>query len=132
MAIVETAVTVGESVSDLLNEMKALAVSAQDYALTDPARAAINDSYLSLRKQIDTAVANASFNGANLLSAGGTDRVRALANTKATSTIDVEHFDLSTGGPALAGLPTDLLAGLGAGGIDAINAGISAVNGAVS
>ena len=132
MAIVETAITAGEGISDVLNEMKALAVSAQDYALTDPARAAINDSYLALRKQIDTAVSNAGFNGANLLSAGGTDRVRALANTKATATIDVDHVDLSTGGAALAGIPADLLGGLGAGGIDALNTGISAVNAAVS
>lgn len=132
MGIVETAITVGETISDLVNEMKTLAVSAQDYALTDPARAAINENYLALRKQIDTAVANAGFNGANLLSAGGADRVRALANSSATSTIDVDHIDLSTSGAALGGLPADLLGGLGPGGIDAINTGIQAVNAAVS
>jgi flagellin len=132
MGVVEIAITAGESISDLLNEMKALAVAAQDYALTDPARAALNDNYLSLRRQIDRTVSNATFGGANLLAAGGTDRVRALANTSATSTIDVDHVDLSTGGAALAGLPTDLLGGMTATAVADITTATSNVNAAVS
>jgi flagellin len=132
MAIVDTAVSAGETVSDLLNEMKALAVAAQGYGLTDSARKSLNDDYLALRKQIDTAVKTASFDGANLINGGGTFNVRALADTNARNTIDVDHVDLSTGGAALAGLPSDLLGGLPANGVQAISTAIETVNGAIS
>lgn len=133
MGVVDVALSAGETVSDLLGQMKALAVSAQDYDVSSPARAAINEEYQSLRKQIDTAVSNATFGGLNLLAGGGsTDRVRALANTTATSTIDVAHEDMSTGGAMLTGLPADLLASLGPTGIADINAATDRVNAAVS
>jgi flagellin len=131
-SVVDVAMSAAENVSDLLNQMKALAVSASDYPLGDPARTAINENYLALRKSIDTVVSNAGFGGVNLLSAGGTDKVRALANTKATSTIDVEHVDLSTTGALLSGLPPDLLGGLGANGVDAIADATRDVNLAIS
>lgn len=133
MGVVDVALSAGETVSDLLGQMKALAVSAQDYDVASSARAAINEEYQSLRKQIDTAVSNATFGGLNLLAGGGsTDKVRALANTSATSTIDVAHEDLSTGGAILTGMPADLLAGLGPTGIADINAATDRVNAAVS
>jgi flagellin len=133
MGVVDVALSAGETVSDLLGQMKALAVSAQDYDVPSPARAAINEEYQSLRKQIDTAVSNATFGGLNLLAGGGsTDRVRALANTTATSTIDVAHEDMSTGGAMLTGLPADLLASLGPTGIADINTATDRVNAAVS
>lgn len=133
MGVVDVALSAGETASDLLGQMKALAVSAQDYDVSSPARAAINEEYQSLRKQIDTAVSNATFGVLNLLAGGGsTDRVRALANTTATSTIDVAHEDMSTGGAMLTGLPADLLASLGPTGIADINTATDRVNAAVS
>ncbi|MEW5687339.1 MAG: flagellin [Pseudomonadota bacterium] len=133
MGVVDVALSASETVSDLLNQMKALAVSAQDYDVSSSARAAINEEYQSLRKQIDTAVSNATFGGLNLLAGGGSaDKVRALANTSATSTIDVNHEDMSTGGAMLSGMPADLLAGLGPTGIADINAATDRVNAAVS
>jgi flagellin len=131
-SIVSVAMAGAEQVSDLLNDMKALAVSAQDYAVTDPARIAINDNYQALKRQIDITVRNADFNGTNLLAAGGAGQVRALANTSATSTLDVGHEDLSSGGGILGGMPADLLGGLGPGGIDAITTAISGANAALS
>src|SRR5690349_12248683 len=47
-SVVSVAMSAAEQISDVLNDMKALAVSAQDYALTDPARLAINDNYQAL------------------------------------------------------------------------------------
>lgn len=120
----------GEQISEILSEMKALAVAAQDYDVTNPARIAINDNYQALRRQIDLTVRNAEFNGANLLT--GTDRVRALANTNATSTIDVEHEDLSTSGAILGGLPGDLLGGLGPTGVADITTAINGTSAALS
>jgi flagellin len=131
MSVVDVAMGAAETVSDLLNQMKALAVSAQDYAIGDPSRAALNDNYIALKKQIDTAVSNAGFGGLNLLSAGGTDKVAALANTSATSTIDVDHIDLSTTGSLMSGLPADLLGGLTASGVGDIATVTGAVNNAI-
>lgn len=129
--ILDVAMAAGESISELLIEMKAKALAASDYDLADPARQALNDDYLALRQQIDRVVRNADVNGINLLSAGGTDRIRALADTKGQSTIDVDHVDLSTTGSILSGLPADLMGGLGANGLDDINAAMRGVNSAI-
>lgn len=133
MGVVDVSISAAESISDLLNDMKELAVSAADYPTSDPARTAINENYLALRKQIDTIVANASFGGLNLLAGGGsTDKVRALANTNATSTIDVDHLDLSTTGALLSGLPADLMGGYTSTSVSDIAAATSNVNNAIS
>ena len=132
MSVVDTALSAGETVSDLLSQIKALAVSAQDYPLGSSSRNQINENYLALRRQINTAVSTASFDGVNLLGAGSTDRIRALANTKATSTIDVDPIDLSTTGSLLSGLPADLLGGITSTTISDIGTAISGVNTALS
>ncbi|MBX3484176.1 flagellin [Phenylobacterium sp.] len=128
-SVVSVAMSAAEQIADLLNDMKALAVSAQDYAVTDPARIAINDNYQSLKRQIDLAVRNADFNGTNLLAGG---QVRALANTSATQTVDVGGEDLSVGGAILGGMPADLLGGLGPTGVADLTAAISGANAALS
>lgn len=129
--IVDVSMAAAESISDLLIEMKAKALAATDYPIGDPARDALNEDYLALRRQIDRVVRNAEVNGINLLSAGGTDNIRALADTKAQSTIDVDHVDLSTTGSILSGLPADLLGGFGANGMDNLNAAMRGVNAAI-
>jgi flagellin len=131
-SIASVAITAGESISDLLMQMKALAVSALDYPPGDPSRQAINENYVALRRQIDLTANNATFNGANLISSGSSGQVRALANTKATQTIDIDHVDLSTTGSALSGLPADLTGVLGSTEIDSLTNGIGAVNSAVA
>ena len=129
---VGVAITAAETVSDLLNELKARAVAAADYPIGDPARTQLNEDYLALKKQIDTAVNTADFGGLNLVSAGGTGQVRALGNTSATMTVDVDHIDLSTTGALLSGMPADLLSGLGPTGLSDIATAISGVNNAIA
>ena len=129
---VGVAMTGAEEISELLIELKARAVAASDYAPGDPARAQLNEDYLALKKQINTVAANADFNGINLLSGGGSSsKVSALANTSATSTIDVDHIDMSTSGALLSSLPADLLGGLGPTGLDDINTAMRGVNSAI-
>lgn len=54
---------------------------------------------------------NASFNGLNLIGPAATARgVKALADTRGGSSIDVDAIDLSNGGAILGGLPADLMA----------------------
>ena len=129
---VGVAITAAETVSELLNELKSRAVAAADYPIGDPARTQLNEDYIALKKQIDTAVNTADFGGLNLVSAGGTGQVRALANTSATMTIDVNHIDLSTTGALLSALPADLLGGLGPTGLSDITTAISGVNNAIA
>jgi flagellin len=132
-SIAGVAISAGETISDLISQMKTLAVQALDYPPGDPSRQALNDNYVALRKQIDTTAGTADFGGVNLIAGGGaTAQVRALANADATDTIDIAHIDLSTGGAALAGIPADLTGALSSTDIDNLNKGVGAVNAAVS
>ena len=131
-SIAGVAMAAGESISDILAEMKSLALSAQDYDPADPARTAINENYLALRRRIDVAAANAEFDGVNLISAGGTGQVRALANTSATDTINVDHVDLSTTGSLLSGIRADLLGVITPADSDNLATAMKSVNSAVA
>src|SRR3954452_8909060 len=61
---VDVALSAGESVSDLLLQMKQKALAASDTTLDTNSRIALNDDFTSLRDQITKVVANADFNGA--------------------------------------------------------------------
>jgi flagellin len=97
---VDVALSAGNSVSDLLTQMKALALSAADSTLDTTSRSALNDEFTSLRDQITKVTGNAVFNGANLIKSGGAT-IQALANSDASSVITVAAQDLSLGGSVL-------------------------------
>ncbi len=97
---VDVALSAGETVSDLLVTMKEKALAAADVTLNTASRASLNDEFKSLRDQINKAVNNAVFNGANMIKASGT-QIQALANADATSVISVVAQDLSLGGTVL-------------------------------
>ena len=94
---IDVAIAGGETVSDLLIQMKEKALAASESTLDTTSRNALNDDFVSLRDQISKAVSNAEFNGSNLIKSGGT-AVGALANASGTSTITVAAQDLSLGG----------------------------------
>lgn len=98
---VDVAVSAGETVSELLLQMKEKALAAADSSLDANSRTALNDDFSSLRDQITKAVSNAEFNGANMVKSGGTT-VEALANADASSVITVSAQDLSLGGIGLS------------------------------
>lgn len=129
---VDVALAAGDTVTDLLDQMKQKMLAASDPSLTTASRKLLNDDYVSLRKQIDRAVENASFNGVNLISAGATGNIRALANAKADSTIDIDHVDLSTTGAALGGMRTDLLTAPSTSDIRAMDTAMQNVTAALS
>jgi flagellin len=131
-SIVDIAIAGGESISDLLNQMKEKALAAADPSLDSTSRAALSSDYVALRKQIDIAANNASFNGISLISAGTSGQVKALANTSASSTIDVNHIDLSTTGSLLSGLPADLTTSITSANLTSLTNAITGVNGAVA
>ena len=88
VAAVDVALAAGETVSDLLLQMKEKALAATDASLTTTARAALNEDFVALRDQIASVTANAEFNGVNLLKTGATG-FQALANAQGTSTLTV-------------------------------------------
>ena len=94
----DVAVAAGESVSDLLLQLKEKALSATDSSLTTSARKALNEDFKSIRDQIATVVSNASFNGVNLINnSTGTNGFKALSNATG-STIKVAPENMSLGG----------------------------------
>ena len=94
---VDVSLAAGESVSDLLIQMKEKALAATDTSLTTAARNALNEDFTSIRDQIATVVGNASFNGVNLLDGSATAGFKALANV-AGSTITINDEDMSLSG----------------------------------
>ena len=103
---VDVAISAGQSVSDLLVEMKQKAIAAADTSLDATSRSALNEDFKSLRDQIQTVVDNASFNGVNLLDGknSGTTitNIQALADAKQASHITVNVENLSYGGGVLS------------------------------
>jgi flagellin len=97
---VDVALSAGESISDLLVSMKEKALAAADVTLTTESRDALDQEFRSLRDQITKVVANAEFNGGNMIKASGTT-IKALANADATSVITVTAQDLSLAGTNL-------------------------------
>jgi flagellin len=131
-SVVDVALSAGESISDILLQMKEKMVAASEPGITADSLAALNSDYVALRKLIDTTANNASFNGINLISSGTAGNVRALANSSATSTIDVDHVDLSASTGVLSGLPADLMATITPAMLAGMNSSISSVSSALS
>ncbi|MBX9460311.1 MAG: flagellin [Brevundimonas sp.] len=94
---VDVSLAAGESVSDLLIQLKEKALAATDTSLSTSARSALNEDFTSIRDQIATVVENASFNGVNLLDGTMTGGFQALANV-AGSTITIAGEDMSLSG----------------------------------
>ena len=88
MSAVDVAMSAGQSISDLLIEMKQKALSASDTSLDTASRQALNQDFVALRDQITTIVKNAIFNGFNLVD-GSTAQITALASADGTRRITV-------------------------------------------
>jgi flagellin len=94
---VDVALSAGQTVSDLLTQIKTKVLSAADTSLDSTSRAALNNDFKSLLSQITSVVSNATFNGVNLIKSGAAN-YNALANADATSTITVQAQSLALGG----------------------------------
>lgn len=94
---VDVALAAGETVADLLSQMKEKALAASDTQLNTASRAAMASDFASLRDQITKAVSNANFNGANLIKSGAT-AIQALADETGTSKLTVASQIMALGG----------------------------------
>jgi len=86
ISTIDVAVSAGQSISDLLNELKSKALAAADGSLDTASRNALNADFIGLRDQITTIVQNASFNGTNMVD-GTTATFQALASNDGTKKI---------------------------------------------
>ena len=97
VSTVDVALSAGTSISDLLNQMKAKALAATDTSLDTNSVTALANDYKALRDQIGKIVANADFNGANMIKTGGSS-IYALANAAGTNKLTVAAVNLGLGG----------------------------------
>ncbi len=95
-ATVNTAVTAGQSIADLLTEMKAKVVQANQAGLDTASRTSLHNDFVALRDQISTIVATAEFNGTNLVN--GSASATSVLSTVEGSTIAVaaQKMDATT------------------------------------
>ena len=94
---VDVALSAGQSISDLLIEMKQKALSAADASLDTASRQALNEDFKALRDQISSVVSNAVFNGYNLVD-GSTTKITALASADGSRRITVNAEKMSLSG----------------------------------
>jgi len=97
VSTVDVAISAGETVSDLLLQMKEKALAASDTSLDSTARTQLADDFKALRDQLGKAVSNADFNGVNMVKASG-NTIAALANSDGSSKITVSAQSLALGG----------------------------------
>ena len=97
-SVVDVAMSAGQSISDLLIEMKQKAAAASDASLDTASRQALNEDFQSYRDQITSIIQNAEFNGFNLIDGSATSGISALASADGTHKITVASEDMSLSG----------------------------------
>src|SRR3569623_1031741 len=94
---IDVALSAGQSISDLLIQLKQKALSAADSSLDTASRQALNANFTALRDQITTIVKNAVFNNFTLVD-GSTTQVQALASADGTRRITAQAQNLKLSG----------------------------------
>jgi flagellin len=94
---IDVALSAGQSISDLLIQMKQKALASADSSLDTTSRQALNASFTALRDQISTIVKNAVFNGFNLVD-GTTNSITALASADGSRRITTAAQNLKLSG----------------------------------
>ena len=116
VSIGDVAIAAGESISDLLIEMREKATAAMDPSIDTFSRQAFDGDFKALLDQVNVILSNAEFDGANLLNGSLTNGIAFLADADATRSVTLDGQDLSVGGSiitiaATASLGTATLAG---------------------
>ena len=94
---IDVALSAGQSISDLLIQLKQKALSAADSSLDTSSRNALNANFTALRDQITTIVKNAVFNGFNLVD-GSTTQITALASADGSRRITTAAQNMKLSG----------------------------------
>ena len=94
---IDVALSAGQSISDLLIQLKQKALSAADPSLDTASRQALNANFVALRDQITTIVKNAVFNNFNMVD-GSTNMVQALASADGTRRVTAQAQNMKLSG----------------------------------
>ena len=97
-SIADVALSAGESISDLLNQLKEKVTAAKDTSLKTQSRQLLNADFQALMKAIKSAVDNAAFDGGNILNGSLTNGIKFLANADASAFVTLSSKNLSLGG----------------------------------
>ena len=112
---VNVAIEGGREISDLLLEMKAKVVQANQAGLDSVSRSAIHNDFAALRDQIASIVETAQFNGTNLIQSGSStltvlstvdgSTITISAQALDTTTLAIQTLDLTSSAAAATALP---------------------------
>jgi len=100
-SISDVALNAGQTVLNLLSELKSKSLSAQDAQLSPGDRGALNTDFAGLLKQITNTLSSASFDGANLLDGSQAANMRFLATADGSQTVTLPAANLSLGGAVI-------------------------------
>jgi flagellin len=131
ISTVDVAVSAGQTISDLLNQMKAKALAASDTSATSSDIADYSNDFVALAAQISKIVSTSDFNGSNMLKSGGSS-VMALASASGVVkvTVAAQNFTFGASGGALAALTVTIAAGFNT--ISAAGAALTAITTAIN
>ena len=130
---VDVALSAGQSISDLLIEMKSKALAASDASLDTASRTALNEDFTALRDQIASVVSNATFNGFNLIDGSNSSGISVLASSDGSKKITVAGENMSLGGSIVSIGTSDNIATQSAASsmVDTVESSLKAVNSAL-
>ncbi|HVT25042.1 MAG TPA: flagellin [Rhizomicrobium sp.] len=109
ISAVDVALSAGQSISDLLIQMKQKALAASDQSLDTANREALNEDFTALRDQITSIISNAVFNGFNLID-GSTAQITALASSDGSRKITVQSENMNLSGSIITITSTSSIA----------------------
>jgi len=109
-SISDVAMAAGESISDLLNQLKEKVVAAKDESLKTQSRELLNADFKALLRAIKSTYENATFDGGNVLDGSLTNGLKFLANADGNAFITLSTKNLSLSGSIITlGNASDLL-----------------------
>lgn len=95
ISISDVALAAGESISDLLVQMREKATAALDPSVDTFTRNAYDADFKALRDQLQVILSNAEFDGANILDGSISGGIEFLADADAARTLTLKTQDLS-------------------------------------
>lgn len=128
-SVSDVALSAGQQVMTLLDQLKQSALSAQDPQLDSTSRSSLNTDFAGLLQRITSTLQSASFDGANLLDGSG-GNLSFLASADASQSVTLSAQNLSLGGSiitigATASISTAAAASLMSSQIDATIANVT-------
>jgi flagellin len=95
-SVVNTAIQAGQSIADLLTELKAKVVQSNQAGLDTASRSALQNDFDALRQQIATIVTSASFNSTNLINSSATTFTVLSTQDGSVITVSAQKLDTTT------------------------------------